>query len=49
MKTKHATQIRRGILLALIGVNLDYRNEEPLTIDAYIRTAAKKGTANEPR
>jgi hypothetical protein len=45
MKSKYATRIRRGILLALIGVNLDYRNEEPLTIDAYLRTAAKKEEA----
>ena len=41
MKAKHATQIRRGILIALIGSDLDFKNEEPLTIDAYLRTAAK--------
>jgi len=42
MKAKHATAIRRGILLALIGVDLDYKSEEPLTIEAYLRTVAKR-------
>ena len=42
MKAKHATAIRRGILLALIGVDLDYKSEEPLTIEAYLRTSAKE-------
>lgn len=42
MKTKYATQIRRGILLALIGVDLDYKTEEPLTIEAYLRTSARR-------
>lgn len=41
MKAKCATQIRRGILLALIGVDLNYKREEPATINAYLRTAAK--------
>ena len=41
MKAKYAAQIRRGILLAQIGVNLKYSIEEPLTIDAYLRTSAK--------
>ena len=41
MKAKHATRIRRGILLALIGVDLNFKAEEPLTIDAHLRTAAK--------
>lgn len=40
MKAKYATQIRRGILLALIGVNLKYAIEEPSTINAYMRTFA---------
>lgn len=42
MKSKYATQIRRGILLALIGVNLNYKTEEPLTIEAYLRTADRE-------
>ena len=42
MKRKHATQIRRGILIALLGNDLDFKNEEPLTIEAYLRTASKE-------
>ncbi|WNT44987.1 hypothetical protein SEA_ABBYDAISY_94 [Arthrobacter phage AbbyDaisy] len=41
MKAKHATMIRRGILLALIGVDLAFKTEEPLTIEAYLRTSVK--------
>lgn len=42
MKAKYANDIRRGILLAKIGVNLNYKGEEPLTIEAYLRTSAKE-------
>lgn len=38
MKTRHATQIRRGITEARAGNNLNYRAETPLTARAFIRT-----------
>jgi hypothetical protein len=41
MKAKYAARIRRGILIARSGGDLKYSNEEPLTIDAYRRTAAR--------
>jgi len=47
MKAKYATQIRRGILLALIGVDLNFKTEEPSTINAYLRTAAQAGKDTE--
>ena len=42
MKTKHAQLIRRGILIARSGEDLAFKNEDPLTIDAYLRTATKE-------
>lgn len=38
MKSKYAARIRRGIHAARNGGGIDFRNEDPLTIDACIRT-----------